>query len=256
MKKIILGIVVLLAVAVLGVWLYADAIASRAVEKGSTYAFGTPTEVGGVRLRLLDASFGMSGYQVSGAEGFRDTPLLSVSDADLEVGYGGLSRQKVVAKRLSISGVRLNLLMKGTSSNFGPVLKHLRTLSGGGSGAESQGPRFVIKEVVLDDVGAHVDVPGLERDLELPTIKLEDVGGEDGVWMSQLAGIILGAVVREAARHGGLPPALNAALGEGLGNLPASLAREARQRVREKVEKETQGLLDKAKQAVEDKDGG
>jgi|GEM_PF-5457471 len=256
MRKILLTLVVVVALTVLGVWLYADAIASRAVEKGSTYAFGTPTKVDGVRLRLLDASFAMTGYRVSGPEDFRDSNLLSIEDADLEVGYGGLSREKIVARRLDVSGVRLNLLMKGASSNFGPVLKHLRTLSGGEGPAGGDSPRLVIGELVLDDVSAHVDVPGVQRDLDLPTIRLTDVGGEDGVWMSQLAGIVLGAVVHEAARQGGLPPALDVALGKGLGSLPASLEREAKQRVREQVEKETQGLLDKAKQAMGDDDGG
>lgn len=256
MKKLFLSVAVILAVAVLGVWFYADAVATRAVERGSNQAFGTETDVGLVTLGFVNASVGVRGYRVSGPEGFEETSLFRVDETDLKVGYGGIGRERVEAARLRVRGVELNLLMQGNRSNFGPVLRHLRGLSGGAGGGSQDAPRFVIREVVLEDIAVNVNVPGVRRELELPTIELRDVGGEDGVWLSELAAIVMGAVIQEAARHGDVPPVLQAALGDGLGNLPASLARQAREDAREQLEEEAEGLLDRALEKLGDDGDG
>lgn len=244
MKKLILGILVILGAGVTGTLLYADHIAQRAVEDGSTRAFGTPVSVGGVRLGLMDASFTMRGYEVSNPGEFQSPHLFSIGDAELAVGYGGLGRQKIVADRLAVDGVGLNLEMSGGGTNFGPVLRHLRELSGGGGG-KSTGPRFVIREAELRGIQASVDVPGFKQTVDVPPVRLENVGGEDGVWMSQLAGIILGAVLDRAAESGKLPPELAGLVSQGLGNLPGELATKARQRIEHRVEEEARGLLDR-----------
>lgn len=256
MKKLLLGIAFVLVAAVTGVWLYADTVARQAVERGSTQAFGTSTEVGLVTLGFLDASIGISSYRVSGASGFQESSLLSVDDVDLKVGYGGLGRERVQASRLTVSGLELNLLMDAGGSNFGPVLRNIRNLSGGGSG-ESNAPRFAISKVQLQDLAVNIDVPGVQRSLTLPDIELSEVGGEDGVWLSELAAIVLGAVMQHTVEQADLPPALRTALSGGLDDLPAAIGREAKDRLREQLDEEARGLLDRATDALQgDEDDG
>ena len=259
MKKFVLGILVLLAVGVTGTLLYADHVAQRVVESGSSRAFGTPVQVGGVRLGLMDASFAMNGYEVSNPGEFQSPYLFGIGSADLDVGYDGLSRERIVADRLVVDGVVLNLEMAGRSTNFGPVLRHLRQLSGAQPDEpEAAGPRFVIRTLELRGIEARLTMPGVDKSVQVPPVKLQDVGGEDGVWMSQLAAIVLGAVLDRAAESGKLPPELAGLIANGLGNLPSNLAREARDRVKEALEEETRGLLDKAADAVtgDDKEEG
>lgn len=257
MKKFILGIILVIAAGVTGVLFYADHIAQRTVETGSSRAFGTPVQVGGVRLGLMDASFDLNGYEVANPGEFETPFLFGIGSAELDVGYDGLGREKIVADRLAIDGVVLHLEMNGGRTNFGPVLSNLRGLSGGGGG-ESQGPRFVIRELELKGIEASLKLPGLERTVTVPPVRLENVGGEDGVWMQQLAAIVLGAVMEGAADSGKLPPELAAVLGQGLGNLPASVAREAKERIRDAVEEEAGSLLDRVTGGDSDdsKDGG
>lgn len=254
MKKLVLGILVVLAVGVTGTLLYADHIASRVVESGSSRAFGTPVQVGGIRLGLLDASFSMNGYQVSNPGEFESPHLFAIGDADLAVGYDGLGRERIVAESLAVEDVSLNLEMAGGGTNFGPVLERLRGLSGGGSAGEGAGPRFVIRRLELQDIRVSVSMPGVDRTVEVPPIRLDNVGGEDGVWMHQLAAIVLGAILDRAADSGVLPPRLAGLVGDGLGNLPSSLARQARERVRETVEEEARGLLDRVSGRAKEKE--
>lgn len=255
MKKLVLGFLLVLAAGVTGTLLYADHIAQRVVETGSSRAFGTPVEVGGVRLGLMDASFTMRGYQVANPGEF-DTPyLLAMGDAELAVGYGGLGRDRVEAERLNVDGVTLNLEMGSDGTNFGPVLRHLREISGGAAGGEDAGPKFVIRQVEIRGIEARLQLPGAERSIQVPPVRLENVGGEDGVWMSQLAAIVLGAVLEQAAESGQLPPELAGAIGNGLGNLPRALADQVRERLRESVDEQAEGLLDRAAEAIGGDDG-
>lgn len=246
MRKLVLGILLLLAIGVTGTLLYADHIAKDVVESGSSRAFGTPVQVGSVRLGFMDASFNMRGYEVANPGEFRSPHLFSIGNAELIVGYGGLGRDRIEADRLNIDGLTLNLEMGGSGTNFGPVLRHLRELSGGGGA----GPRFVIGELELKGIEAHLDLPGNKKTIEIPPVRLENVGGEDGVWMQELAAIVLGAVLEQAADSGRLPTELAAVVGNGLGNLPNALADEARKRVRESLDEEAKGLLDRAADAL------
>lgn len=245
MKRLFLTLAVLLALSVLGACLYAETAAKRVVERQSSSAFGTPTSVGLITLGFFDASLRLRGYRVGGPEGFDDTPLFRVAETDLTVGYRGIGRDRIEASRLRVQGVNLNLLVEGGRSNFAPVLQHLRQ-STAGAGEASGTPRFVIREVVLEDIAVRVDAPGVQRELKLPPVTLHDVGGEDGVWLSELATLVLGAVMKAAAQHGELPPELAAALGGGLDGLSAELRRTLRDGARERLEEETEGLLDQA----------
>jgi hypothetical protein len=256
MKKWVLGCLLVLAAGAMSILLYADHIARGVVERGSSTAFGTPVNVGGVRLGLMDASFTMHGYRVANPGEFQTPYLFSIGDAELDVGYDGLGRDRIEASRLAIEGVTLNLEMSGSGTNFGPVLRHLRELSGDAGAGEGAGPRFAIRELELEGIEARLALPGADRMVQLPPVRLEEVGGEDGVWMSQLAAIVLGAVLEQAAESGQLPPELAGAIGNGLGNLPRALADQARERLRESVDEKAKGLLDRAAEAIGGDDDG
>lgn len=254
MKKWVLGSLLVLAAGAAGTFFYADQVARGVVERGSSQAFGTSVRVGWVRLGLMDASFAMKGYQVANPGEFQSPFLFAIGDADLAVGYDGLGRDRVEAERLRIDGITLHLEMTGRGTNFGPVLQRLRELSGE-AGGEAAGPRFVIRELELAGIEAHLDLPGAKRTVAAPPVRLQDVGGEDGVWMSQLAAIVLGAVLEQVAASGQLPPELAGAVGNGLGNLPRELADQVRERVTESLDEEARGLLDRAVEVIGDNDG-
>lgn len=255
LKKLVLGLLLVLAAGVAGTLLYADHIAKGVVETGSSRAFGTPVEVGGVRLGLMDASFTMRGYQVANPGEFESPYLFAMGNADLGVGYDGLGRDRIEAQSLDIEGVTLNLEMGPGGTNFGPVLRHIRELSGDAAGGEDAGPKFVIREVEIRGIEVNLTLPGTERAIGVAPIRLENVGGDDGVWMSQLAAIVLGAVLERAAESGQLPSELSGAIGKGLGNLPRALADEAGERLRESVDEQAEGLLDRAAEAIGGDDG-
>lgn len=256
MKKFVLGFLLVLAAIALCTLFYVDVIARNAVETGSQRAFGTPVRVGGVRLGLMDASFDLEGYEVTHPDKFESPYLFGIGEANLAVGYDGLGRDRIVADRLHIDGIRLNLEMAGGDTNFGPVLQHLRGLQGGAEGEEPAGPKLVIRQLELSGAQVRIAIPGIQRTATLPAIQLENVGGEDGVWLYELAAIVLGAVVDQAVASGDLPTRVSGILSQGLQGVPNALAREARQRVDDEVEEAADGLLDRAKEALgEDGDG-
>ena len=78
MKKLLkigLVIVALLVIAAVIVYFSIDSIAKTAVEKGGTYAMGTPTTVDTVNVGLWSGQIGMNGLVIANPAGFKSRSL-------------------------------------------------------------------------------------------------------------------------------------------------------------------------------------
>jgi hypothetical protein len=93
-KRILIGLIVLLVVVVAAVAFSVDRIVSQGIERGGSYALGVQTRVGFVRLRLLDGSFRLRGLRVENPPGFDQANFLQLGSAAMDVELGTL-RQDV-----------------------------------------------------------------------------------------------------------------------------------------------------------------
>ena len=285
MKKLLLvaalglGLLVLLV----GVGIYfAGSIAKTAIERGGTYALGVPTTLESADLGLFSGRFGLHQLDVANPKGFSAPSFLRLSDARFEVELASLSSDLVEAPLLTLDGLEVTLVKRDGQTNYARILERLEELqaeddaggSGGqGEGGEEQAPsegstkKFVIREVAITNVVAHIDmVPQggklTQFTVNIPEIRLENVG-QDGESLSQIVGELTQVLLAAIAQSGGgiLPDEIIGDLQQGLGSLKAQafeLTQEVTARAEllgaelsEELGAEAEELLDSATKQVD-----
>lgn len=233
--KFLVGLLVVLVIAVGGVVLYLDRIVATAIEQSGSYALGVETGVDSVSIGLLSGHSAIRGLAVANPPGFDRPHFLRLEEASVDLRFHELLGDPVAVQRLAIRGVDVSLERRGGKLNYAPILEHLEQLAAGGDAEaapaeEEAGPAkgFVIREVVIEGVRAHVDlVPAggklTKLSVEVPEVRLENVGSESagGVDLAELTGILTKAVLEAvASQRGKLPSGLAGDLTGRLRDLP------------------------------------
>ena len=169
--------------------LYFDVIAHRLIVRGSTYALGVDTSLDSTQLGLLSGSFGLTGLEVDNPTGFEDPLFLRVGDAQLDLDLRTLRQPAVRVPRFEIHDVEVDLDQQQGQANYAAILKNLARFESGDpdptaaaeAGAEP-GTRFVIDQLVIRDIEAHVRVRegGLlgKVDVIVPEVLMRNLGGD------------------------------------------------------------------------------
>ncbi len=213
-----------------------NSLAKAGIEKGGTYALGTNTTLQSANVGILGGTFAMNGLNVANPPGYKAPSFLSLGSGGVAVSFNSLSKPVVELPKLSLDGLNVALEKSGGKANFNVILDHIKKVAdqAGGSGGSSSGgggdKKFVVNELSLTNIKISVDLIGGPADLTkvnipIDEIKLTNVGktgtgvGGTGVTMSQLASIIVQAVLAAAAdKGGGILPA------DILGDLQGGLA--------------------------------
>lgn len=213
-----------------------NSLAKAGIEKGGTYALGTSTTLQSANVGILAGTFSMNGLNVANPPGYKAPAFLSLGSGGVAVSFNTLSKPVVELPKLSLDNLSVALEKSGGKANFNVILDHIKQVANqaGGSGGSSSGgggeKKFVVKELSLTNIKISADLIGGPGDLTkvnipIDEIKLSNVGqtgtgvGGTGVTMSQLASIIVQAVLAAAAdKGGGLLPA------DLLGDLQGGLA--------------------------------
>lgn len=228
----IAGVLLLLLVLALGAAVYyVDLLAARGIENGASRALGVPAEVGSVHLGLMAGSFRMDGLRVANPPGYDGDFLFHFRHSEFQVPPAALRETTIRVPRVTIEGVDVALERNRGGTNVAQVLDNLKRFESGGKsgGSAGGGRKLVIDEVVIRDVTAWVDVADptgnvqLDRvEVEVPEIRLRDVGGKGGVSSAQLTNLVVKAILINVAKHGGrLPGAVLGELSRGLAPLDA-----------------------------------
>ncbi|MBY0112333.1 MAG: hypothetical protein K2Y21_05895 [Phycisphaerales bacterium] len=274
-------VLVLIGAVVLGV-MNINSLAKAGIEKGGTYALGTNTTLQSANVGLLSGTFSMNGLNVANPPGYKSASFLSLGSGGVAVSFNTLSKPVVELPKLSLDGLNVALEKSGGTANFNVILDHIKKVAkqaggSGGSGGSSSGgdKKFVVNELSLTNIKISVDLIGGPGDLTkvnipIDEIKLNNVGktgtgvGGTGVTMSQLASIIVEAVLAAAADKGGgiLPADILGDLQGGLAglgnldNLQMSVAAKAQGTIEkiggDAVKKVTEKLGGEAGKVVED----
>lgn len=224
-------VVGILAAALLTLLFYLGAIARSAIERGSTYALGVDTHVGSTRIGLLSGSLGLSGLDIANPTGFEEPRFLRVGEAQLDFDRGTLREATVIAPLLSLRGVEVDLDKRQGKANYAVILDNLARFESKGAEpvpapepGESASKRFVIRDLVIRDVEAHVRVVeagGLAKlDVVVPEVRSHNLGEGRPLTLAQLSDVVVKAVLASIAKAGaGLPGGVASALSGGLGRL-------------------------------------
>lgn len=203
-----------------------DAVARSALEEALAGAFGTGASVESVDVRLFSGEVTAEGNVVSNPGGFGSPHFAALARARVSAGLTDLLGDTVTVRRVDLEGLELYLERRGAETNFGPILRSLQARREAGA---SGGKLYRIEELVLTGTVARVRMGagGEGETVEVPEIRLTDLGSDGALPLGQVAGAVIRAALRAALeRSGGLPGAVGGLLrGElgGLGDLPGRL---------------------------------
>ncbi|MGQ0613265.1 MAG: AsmA family protein [Planctomycetaceae bacterium] len=223
-RRILLGSLGLLLLAVLSLPLWIDAAARTAVERGGSYALGVKTTLQGIDLSLFGGDASLTGLTIGNPAGFASPHFLDLRQGSIAVTLKSVLGDKVEVPSLVLEGLDLRLDRSDQGANYDVILAHVKRLEGEKKPEESS-KSFVIREVILRDVrvDAKLSLAGVLKpavQLRIEEIRFTNVG-EEGIPMSRVYGLILKGLLGGVldAGSGILPDEIAGGLKDGLGAL-------------------------------------
>ncbi len=218
------GVALLLLVG--GAMFTIDSIARSAIETGVEAGLGVPVDVGSVRLRLLLGSFLMRGLEIANPEGYTAERFLKLGRAETTISYRALREGDVVLKRLVLADLELDLEWQGRKANYDAILDGIQGPTPEPAGTPASETRFIIDELVIRNVVAHLRLDSalgsLEaREVKLAELRLEGIGRKTGgIGVGELARRVVKALLAEVMQQGtALGPEFSGKLAPGLEQL-------------------------------------
>lgn len=281
-RKVILAAVAAVIILVAAAVIWIDVIAKKGTEAGATFALGTKTTLNSADIGLVSGRSELQTLQVNNPPGFDTSHFLKLDKAAVAVSLGSLTGDTVEVPEFTLEGIDVNIEKKGGSSNYQVILDNLKKFesksdtSAEKPAKEETGKKFVIREILIKNVTAHVKLAPLpEVAINVPEIRLKNVGtGSDkGVMIAELTNALLKAIMMAIAEQGGnlLPKEILGELNTALAGLAplkdigATLAvniggtlkdiggqaGQAVQAVTEEASKAVQGAADQAAKTVQ-----
>jgi hypothetical protein len=192
MKKLLIGLVVLLLVVVGGlffVWSSLDSIVKTAIETYGSEATQTQVSVADVKLKLEDGAGSISGLNVGNPAGFADSHIFKLGSISTKIDTATVTANPVVIDELIISAPQVFYeINKAGASNLDVLKKNLGTSSespGSSSEESASGDelKLVIRKLVVDKGQASMRIAALgdkQQSVSLPRIELTDIGKKSG----------------------------------------------------------------------------
>ena len=259
--KIAAGLLVLILIALVAAVVYVDQIAEAAVERGGSRALGVETEVGSVDVGLLAGDIELERLRVANPEGFEEPDFLAIEHLLLEVSTESLREPVVEVPRLVMQDVRVVLEKREGRTNYKVILENLERLQKGEKDpAPEDGKKFIIRNVLVADLTAQVDLLPVGGDLVPPAvvriqeISLENVGtSEEGMSISELTAKLVQLVLEAVVQQGGgvIPAEILKDIQGQLAQLP-DLAFQIGEGVIQEVGRIGEGLQKGAEEAAEE----
>lgn len=266
MRRLLKLLLVFALVAILGLALalaFVDRAARAAIERGGSHALGVPTHLESADVGLTSGRLTLSELSIENPKGFEAPRFLDLRRGEIALSLGSLTSEVIEAPSLVLDGLALSLERKDGKANYDSILESLARLGSPGRDAPPDGrpaepgKRFVIREIVLNDVSAQVRLVALGGELtdttiKLPVIRLKNVGN-DPRSLGELIGAILDGVLRALIDSGGanLPKELLQDLSRKLPDLDAA-AKAFEREIDRSLGELGKDLGDKTQKALED----
>ncbi|MBU8922613.1 MAG: AsmA family protein [Bacteroidales bacterium] len=214
MKKALIIISIIIVLIVVGVFMLLsnlNSLVAKAIEKNGTEATQTRVTVSGVELKLRDGRGSIKGLKVASPDGFKASDAFSLQDITVGIDVESLRSEPIVITEILIQAPVVNAeILKNGESNIEELRKRVQAFSGNSSSgpvddsgqAAGQAKRIRIDQFIFEKGSINIDASelGLEkRTIDLPEIRLSNIGGAEGATPDEITKIILGAVAEKVS---------------------------------------------------------
>lgn len=241
MKKFLLiaGAVVIAAIVIVAVLLVSNlnGLVAKAIEKGGGEATRTKVSVGGVAISLRDGRGSIKGLEIASPEGYAARTAISLGDIVVDIDVESLRNDPIVLDEVRIQAPVVNAeIAKDGRVNINELRSRVEEYAakavtgGGGSGGPQK--RIRIQRFVFEQGRVTIDASALgmeKRTIELPEMRLEDVGGSAGAPPGEIAQIVLATFAEKTGDEiagSGLDRLINEKLGGSAGDRAKDLLKK------------------------------
>jgi hypothetical protein len=199
MKKIILGIVLLVILAV-GAGVYyvytnLDMLVKMAIEKYGSEAVQTAVRVDKVRIKLTEGTASIYGLTVANPPGFAAPHAFSLGEISVGININSLNKSPIVIDAITVAAPQIFFEINADKkANLDVLSKNLPA----GEPAPvkdkpepaAEEPKLRIRKMSLSKAQLEAKVVPLnnkEYSLQLPTIEMKNLGGKNGAPPAQIA---------------------------------------------------------------------
>lgn len=235
-RRILLGAVLLVVVALVIVYFSLDGIIKRTVESQSTESLKLNTTLSNARLALFGGKLDLNQLEIASPPGFSAPKMLSLGQADLAVSYGQLRQDPVHVRSLTLKNPKLVIEQSNGTLNF---KKAMDDMPPSGSSSEKSTTKLLIDQLQVQDAQVVIrpNLPGVPSEITVPvpSITMKNVGTGDGA--SNGAAIkdvvmqVVTALAGSASDSNGLPEQLKGLLKLNVGQVAGQLGAEAQKRI-------------------------
>jgi len=232
-RRIILGLLVLIIIAALAVYLNLNRIVRRTIEAQATSSLNVQTTLSSVQLSLLGGNLSIGNLEIASPQGFASPKMLTLDQGGVQVSYGQLRADPIHIASVTLEKPRLVVEQSGGKFNI-QALMDLQPAP-----PPDQKPiHVIIDSLTVRDatVVLRPGLPGLDTELAIPVPSLElknvgrDESSQNGVALKQVAMEVITALAAKTGQAN-LPKELQAALQANAQAIAQQLGSEARKRV-------------------------
>jgi uncharacterized protein involved in outer membrane biogenesis len=228
-KRIVIGLVVVLVIVLAGAMFFMGSIIKTGVEQGGPAVLGVPVKLESALFRPLTGKVRLSGFMIGNPQGFKSESAFKLGQFHADIDVRSLFTDTIVIQRILIEDPVITFEGSLKGSNIGALMKKMEREGGAGgkpaeeTPAKPEKPVKPGKKVRIDDflfTGGRVNLSmgaltgGAALPIPLPPVHLTDIGKEsDGVTpktaVTEVMGGIMKAVMEAVGQSGKL-------LGQGL----------------------------------------
>jgi len=159
--RIVLGLVIVVAIAVGVLLIRIDSVAQSAIQRGGTYALGVDTVVDSVDISLWGGTAAVEGLNVANPEGYPGPHLMHSDHLGLSIEPGSIRRDTVVIREIVIDGLDLNIEKSQDKYNVEVVSENLQRFGQGekepaegepAPPAEGEQKQYIVKKLIVRNV--------------------------------------------------------------------------------------------------------
>lgn len=243
MKKIVLGVVLVLVIAIGGGVYFLlsnlDGLVKSAIETYGSEATQTTVKVASVKIGLQDGSGEIRGLSVGNPQGFAAPQVFSLGEIATQVDLKSITEEVVIIEYVRVLAPEIFFELNAAGkTNLDALKQQLTSGAPQPAGASSQGdsaaPKLLIRKLLFADGNIHARVVPLDKayELKLPRIELSNLGGEGGATPAQITDQVLKVLTDKAL---------------------AEIKKQGIDQYKQKLEAEVNKRLDAEKQKLTDK---
>ena len=212
MKKGLIIAAVVVVVAIGGVLFFGlsqlDTIVAAAIEKYGSEVTETEVGVSGVDISITQGRGSIQGLRVASPEGYSVGDAFALGDITVDIDLESLGDDPIVIDEIRIAAPVVNAEINATgASNIDELRKTIQThtpaVAGDGDAGE-QATRIRIAKFIFEQGSVAVDASALgldPRTVDLPEIRLDDIGGAQGALPAEIAKVALTALAKQAVNE-------------------------------------------------------